>query len=120
MAFGGRSRCRAERVWPRMLVPARRYLFPPTHSSTFFLSAGGGDLEGLPDFFRQGAPTGDVGGALEDEDLDALTFGDGFDVPLDGLPEFFQQDAAGAPAHAAASELDDLGGITGISSGGES
>jgi hypothetical protein len=80
---------------------------------------GGGGLEGLPDFFR-GAPADDLGGALEDEDdLDALTFGDGFDVPLDGLPDFFQQSAPPAPSDAALSELDDLGGITGLSSGGE-
>jgi hypothetical protein len=86
---------------------------------------GPGDLDGLPDFFRHGAGLpADVGGALEEEgeeDLDALTFGDGFDVPLDGLPDFFQQPGAAhaAPSDAAASELDDLGGITGISSGGE-
>jgi hypothetical protein len=81
-------------------------------------------MEGLPDFFRAAGslPPG-LDGALEDgEELDDATFGGGFDGPLDGLPAFFADavGAAGVAAGAAAdAEIDDLGGITGFTSGGE-
>ena len=83
-------------------------------------------MEGLPDFFRAaGSLPPELDGALEDgEELDDATFGGGFDVPLDGLPAFFADavgavGTGGAAGAAADAEIDDLGGITGFTSGGE-
>ena len=70
----------------------------------------------LPDFFGgdRSAPA-EGAGAAEDDELNSLTFGDGFDVPLAGLPEFFSMlgDAPAAISAAAAAEDDDLAAITG-------
>lgn len=80
-------------------------------------------MEGLPDFFNvAGSLPPELDGALEearDDDADDLTFGGGFDVPLDGLPAFFTDGAVAGPGGQGTDEMDDLGGITGMSSGGE-
>lgn len=39
----------------------------------------------------------DALGGLGDDGEDELTFGDGFDIPLDGLPEFFTPAPGGGP-----------------------
>lgn len=76
-------------------------------------------MDGLPDFFRAaGTLPPELDGALEEDgDIDDATFG-GFDVPLDGLPDFFQQDLGGPVGGSKDGEMDDLGGITGMSSAG--
>jgi len=91
--------------------------------------AGRADDGDLPDFFRGGSAdgSGDLAfGGLEDEldlDLDGLTFGGGFDIPLTGLPEFeaagpaSSEAAASGPA-ARAGGQDELAAITGEATDG--
>jgi hypothetical protein len=92
--------------------------------------AGRADDGDLPDFFRGGSADGpgDLGfGGLEDEldlDLDGLTFGGGFDIPLTGLPEFeaaagpASSEAAGSGPAGRAGGLDELAAITGEATDG--
>lgn len=119
---------------------------PPAPAAT---TAGGAD--GLPEFFKlgddgqplrfwgadqpppggggleEGGDGGGLGGGLGDEDdEDALGFGDAFDIPLAGLPEFFTSTDGSAPPVGAtalaatleaAAEYDMLADITGEESG---
>ena len=78
--------------------------------------------EGLPDFFRQDVPGGELDDALDgplggdmEDDLGALTFGGGFEVTMEGLPELFAL-AGEPPTRLAAAEHDELAAITGDAS----